>query len=157
MHTSGFYSRSSIRLNYSSNNKKISNPWPAAQTASAPVAARAAVTTAENTGNPSISVIGTFAGSSMRGGNGVRKNSFLPLSEGEFVFGAAVDAHTRLDVTVTAAGGGMAVEEGYITANLPAGFRLRAGRKFIPLGRANAVHPQALVRLSSQKIRLLRR
>jgi len=122
---------------------QASLPLPAAQTASAPVATRAAVTSAEN--NPSISVIGTFAGSSMRGGNGVRKNSFLPLSEGEFVFGAAVDAHTRLDVTVTAAGGGMAVEEGYITANLPEGFRLLAGRKFIPLGRANAVHPHALV------------
>jgi len=102
-------------------------------------------TTAENTGNPSISVIGTFAGSSLQGGNGIHKNSFLPLSEGEFVFGAAVDAHTRLDVTVTAANGGMAVEEGYLTANLPDGFRLRAGRKFIPLGRANEVHPHALV------------
>jgi len=122
-----------------------SPPLPATQTTSAPATARAAATTAENTGNPSISVIGTFAGSSMRGGNGVRKNSFLPLSEGEFVFGAAVDAHTRLDMTVTAAGGGMAVEEGYITANLPEGFRLRAGRKFIPLGRANGVHPHALV------------
>jgi len=111
-------------------------PLPAAQTAT---------TTGENTGNPSISVVGTFAGSSMHGGNGIHKNSFLPLSEGEFVFGAAVDAHTRLDVTVTAAGGGMAVEEGYLTASLPEGFRMRVGRKFIPLGRANGIHPHALV------------
>lgn len=118
---------------------------PAIQTASNPAPVRAAVTTAENTGNPSISVIGTFSGSSMSGGNGVQKSSFLPLSEGEFVFGAAVDAHTRLDVTVTAANGSMAVEEGYLTANLPAGFRMRAGRKFVPLGRANEIHPHALV------------
>lgn len=109
------------------------------------VVPRAVATTAENTGNPSISVIGTFAGSSIQGGNGVQKNSFLPLSEGEFVFDAAVDAHTRLDVTVTAANGGMAVEEGYLTSSLPEGLRLRAGRKFIPLGRANEVHPHALV------------
>ncbi len=104
----------------------------------------AAASAAENTGNPSISVIGTFAGSSMQGG-GIRTTSFLPLSEGEFVFGAAVDAHTRLDVTVTAANGGMAVEEGYLTSRLPAALRLRAGRKFIPLGRVNEVHPHALV------------
>ncbi|MDQ6955652.1 MAG: hypothetical protein Q9M21_00500, partial [Mariprofundaceae bacterium] len=83
--------------------------------------------------------------SSMQGGNGVHKNSFLPLSEGEFVFGAAVDAHTRLDVTATAANGGMAVEEGYLTANLPESIRLRVGRKFIPIGRANGIHPHALV------------
>ncbi len=51
----------------------------------------------------------------------------------------------RLDVTVTAANGGMAVEEGYLTSRFPAGYRLRAGRKFIPLGRANEVHPHALV------------
>ncbi|RMG91813.1 MAG: hypothetical protein D6703_03705 [Zetaproteobacteria bacterium] len=103
------------------------------------------VTTAENTGNPSISVIGTFAGSMLRGGNGVNTSSFLPLSEAEFVFGAAVDPHTRLDVTVTAANGGMSVEEGFLTVQLPAALRLRAGRKFIPLGRANEVHPHALV------------
>ena len=101
--------------------------------------------TSENTGNPSISVIGTFAGASMSGENGVHSDSFLPLSEGEFVFGAAVDAHTRLDMTVTAADGSMSVEEGYLTANLPEGFRLRAGRKFIPIGRANEIHPHALV------------
>ncbi|MDQ6981159.1 MAG: hypothetical protein Q9M46_06740 [Ghiorsea sp.] len=102
-------------------------------------------TTAENTGNPSISVIGTFAGASMSGENGVHSDSFLPLSESEFVFGAAVDAHTRLDVTATAAGGSMSVEEGYLTVNLPEGYRLRAGRKFMPIGRANEVHPHALV------------
>ncbi|WP_038246947.1 porin family protein [Ghiorsea bivora] len=102
-------------------------------------------TTSENTGNPSISVIGTFAGSSMSGENGAHSDSFLPLSEGEFVFGAAVDAHTRLDVTVTAANGSMGIEEGYLTSKLPDGFRLRVGRKFIPLGRANGVHPHALV------------
>ncbi len=128
------------------NNATQQQPASIATIISTPTSVPQAVaTTAENTGNPSISVIGTFAGSSMQGGNGVHKNSFLPLSEGEFVFGAAVDAHTRLDVTVTAANGGMAVEEGYLTASLPDGFRLRVGRKFIPLGRANAVHPHALV------------
>ncbi len=121
-------------------------PSPITAAAPAPIPEPQAVaTTAENTGNPSISVIGTFAGSSIQGGNRVHKTSFLPLSEGEFVFGAAVDAHTRLDVTVTAANGGMAVEEGYLTANLPDGFRLRVGRKFIPIGRVNGIHPHALV------------
>ncbi len=109
-----------------------------------PLRAQAA-TTAENTGNPSISVIGTFLGSSMHSSNGVHKDVFFPLSEGEFVFGAAVDAHTRLDVTATAADGGVAVEEGYITSQLPYGWRMRSGRKFIPIGRANGVHPHALV------------
>lgn len=105
---------------------------------------------AENTGNPSVSVIATITGDAVRGGltpagTKLRRNSFLPLSEAEFVFGAEVDAHARLDVTVTAANGGMAVEEGYLTARLPEGFNLRAGRKFIPLGRANETHPHALV------------
>jgi len=125
------------------------NVMPQQSTATLPAASMPApqtvATTAENTGNPSISVIGTFTGSSLQGGNGVHKSSFLPLSEGEFVFGAAVDAHTRLDVTVTAANGGMAVEEGYLTANLPDSIRLRVGRKFIPIGRANGIHPHALV------------
>ena len=102
-------------------------------------------TTAENTGNPSISVVGTFAGAAMHGGASNHSNSFLPLSEGEFVFGADVDAHTRLDITATAANGAMAIEEGYVTAYLPKGIRMRAGRKFIPLGRANTIHPHALV------------
>ena len=35
----------------------------------------------ENTGNPSISVISTFAGSSMRADNGIHSESFLPLSD----------------------------------------------------------------------------
>jgi len=100
--------------------------------------------TAENTGNPSISVVGTFAGSSMHASDGTHQDNFLPLSEGEFVFGADVDAHTRLDITATAADGSMAVEEGYITAYLPQGIRMRVGRKFIPIGRANGVHPHAL-------------
>ncbi len=105
---------------------------------------------AENTGNPSVSVIATLTGDAVRGGltpagSKLRRNSFLPLSEAEFVFGAEVDAHARLDITVTAANGGMAVEEGYLTARLPEGFNLRAGRKFIPLGRANGTHPHALV------------
>jgi len=99
--------------------------------------------TAENSGNPSISVIGTFAGSSMRSG-ATHTSNFLPMSEGEFVFGAEVDAHTRLDVTVTAANGAMAAEEAYLTARLPQGVNMRVGRKFIPLGRANGVHPHAL-------------
>ncbi|OIQ01767.1 MAG: hypothetical protein COS82_10820 [Zetaproteobacteria bacterium CG06_land_8_20_14_3_00_59_53] len=101
--------------------------------------------TGENSGNPAISVIGTFAGSAMRGGNAVHQRNFLPMSEGEFVFGAEVDAHTRLDVTVTAANGAMAAEEAYVTSRLPEGFHLRAGRKFIPLGRANETHPHALI------------
>ncbi len=102
-------------------------------------------TTAENTGNPSISVVGTFAGSAMRGGNATHSTSFLPLSEGEFIFGAEVDPHTRLDVAVTAANGGMAAEEAFLTSRLPGGFRLRAGRKFMPLGLSNEIHPHALV------------
>ncbi|MDQ7004076.1 MAG: hypothetical protein Q9N67_03770 [Ghiorsea sp.] len=102
-------------------------------------------TTAENTGNPSISVIGTFNGSSLAGSKGVHQQDFLPLSEGEFVLSAAVDVHTRLDVTLTAAGGSMSLEEGFLSVHLPESFRLRAGRKFIPLGRANEIHPHALV------------
>ena len=105
----------------------------------------AAEMTAENTGNPSISVVGIFAGSSMNGGDAVHRDEFLPLSESEFIFAAEVDAYTRLDITATAADGAMAVEEGYLTSKLPQGFRVRAGLKFIPFGRANEVHPHALV------------
>lgn len=106
-----------------------------------------AATTAvgENLGNPSISVVGSFTGQRIRGSGGVRSSSFLPLSEAEFIFGARIDPHARLDLTVTAANGGMAVEEGYITADLPWRTALRAGRKFLPVGRANEVHPHALI------------
>lgn len=102
-------------------------------------------TVATNQGNPAISVIGNFTGQRIRGSNGVQSSSFLPLSEAEFVFGANIDPHARLDVTVTAANGGMAVEEGYITAYLPNGLNMKAGRKFLPIGRVNEVHPHALI------------
>jgi len=99
----------------------------------------------ENGGNPSISVVGTFTGQRIRGSGGVKNSSFLPLSEAEFIFGANIDPHARLDVTVTGANGGMAVEEGFITANLPWGLNMRAGRKFMPIGRVNEMHPHALI------------
>ena len=105
--------------------------------------ARAA--TAENTGNPSISVLGNFNAQRIRGSGGVRSSSFLPLSEAEIIFGANIDAYARLDMTVTAANGGMAVEEGFITAYLPWGVNMRAGRKFLPIGRVNEMHPHALI------------
>ncbi len=110
-----------------------------------PVGRAKRVTTAENSGNPSISVIGNFTGQRIRGSGGVNSSSFLPLSEAEFIFGANIDPHARLDVTVTGAEGGMAVEEGFITANLPWGLNLRAGRKFLPIGRVNEMHPHALI------------
>jgi len=97
------------------------------------------------TGNPSISVIGSFTGSRIRGSDGARSSSFLPLSEAEFIFGARIDPHVRLDVTLTAANGSMALEEGFITANLPWDIHLRAGRKFLPIGMVNEKHPHALV------------
>jgi len=119
-------------------------PAAKSETAAAPAkAVRGA--TGENVGNPSISVIGNFTGRNVRGSGGVHSSSFLPLSEAEFVFGANIDPHARLDVTVTAADGGMVVEEGFITAYLPFGFNALAGRKFLPVGRANAVHPHALI------------
>jgi len=99
----------------------------------------------ENSGNPAISVVGTFTGQRIRGSGGVNSSSFLPLSEAEFIFGANIDPHARLDVTVTGSNGGMAVEEGYITAHLPWGLNLRAGRKFMPVGRVNEMHPHALI------------
>jgi len=99
----------------------------------------------ENSGNPSISVVGSFTGSRIRGNDGTRSSSFLPLSEAEFIFGARIDPHARLDVTVTAANGTMALEEGFITANLPWGVNMRAGRKFLPVGQVNEKHPHALI------------
>jgi len=101
--------------------------------------------TGENSGNPSISVVGNFTGQRIRGSGGVSSSSFLPLSEAEFIFGANIDPHARLDVTVTGANGGMAVEEGFITANLPWRLNMRAGRKFLPVGRVNEMHPHALI------------
>jgi len=98
-----------------------------------------------SSGNPSISVIGNFTGQRIRGSGDVRSSSFLPLSEAEFIFGANIDPHARLDVTVTAADGNMAVEEGFITAYLPWSTNLKAGRKFLPVGRVNEQHPHALV------------
>ncbi len=99
----------------------------------------------ENSGNPSISVVGNFTGQRINGSGGVHSSSFLPLSEAEFIFAANIDPHARLDVTVTGTDSGMAVEEGYITAYLPWGVNLRAGRKFLPVGRANSMHPHALI------------
>ncbi|MDT8376283.1 MAG: hypothetical protein RQ867_06015 [Mariprofundaceae bacterium] len=119
----------------------VAEPTPAK-----PVKAETAVSgAAENQGNPAISVIGNFTGQRIRGSGGVRSSSFLPLSEAEFIFGANIDPHARLDVTVTGADGGMAVEEGYITGYLPYGFNVKAGRKFLPIGRVNAIHPHALI------------
>ena len=89
----------------------------------------AAEATAENTGNPAISVIGNFTGERIRGDGGVSSSSFLPLSETEIIFGANIDPHSRLDVTVTAADGGMAVEEGYITSKLPYGINAKKKSK----------------------------
>lgn len=109
------------------------------------VPSQPAAAKATNQGNPAISVIGNFTGQRIRGSNGVQSSSFLPLSEAEFVFAADIDPHARLDVTVTGADGGMAVEEGYITAYLPNAFNLKAGRKFLPVGRVNEVHPHALI------------
>ncbi|NWF37416.1 hypothetical protein [Mariprofundus sp. KV] len=117
----------------------------AASASSNEVRKSARTATAENSGNPSISVIGNFTGQRIRGDGGVRSSSFLPLSEAEFIFGANIDSHARLDVTVTAANGGMAVEEGFITAYLPWGVNLRAGRKFLPVGRVNEMHPHVLI------------
>jgi hypothetical protein len=119
----------------------VAEPTPAKP----PKAKVSASGVAENQGNPAISVIGNFTGQRIRGSGGVRSSTFLPLSEAEFVFGANIDPHARLDVTVTAADGGMSVEEGYITGYLPYGFNVKAGRKFLPIGRVNAVHPHALV------------
>ena len=122
---------------------------PVAEVEPAPTRSSKTQTTAsaaaENQGNPAISVIGNFTGQRIRGSGGVRSSSFLPLSEAEFVFGANIDPHARLDVTVTGANGGMAVEEGYITGYLPYGFNVKAGRKFLPIGRVNSVHPHALI------------
>ena len=101
--------------------------------------------TAESVGNPSISVIGNFTGQRIQGSGGVQSSSFLPLSEAEFIFSANIDPHARLDVTATAADGGMAVEEGFITAYLPWSTNLKAGRKFLPVGRVNEQHPHALI------------
>ncbi|OIP99807.1 MAG: hypothetical protein AUK35_05525 [Zetaproteobacteria bacterium CG2_30_46_52] len=101
--------------------------------------------TTQNTGNPSISVIGNFTGERIRGDAGAGSSAFLPLSETEFVFGANIDPHARLDVTVTGADGGMAVEEGFITSYLPYDINLKSGRKFLPVGRVNGVHPHALI------------
>jgi len=113
--------------------------------AAKPVNHTAHAVAGENSGNPSISVVGSFTGSHIRGNDGTRSSSFLPLSEAEFIFGANIDPHARLDVTVTGANGGMAVEEGFITAALPWGLNLRAGRKFLPIGRVNEIHPHALI------------
>lgn len=118
----------------------------AAEARAKPVSTKpAAKATASNQGNPAISVIGNFTGQRIRGSNGVQSSSFLPLSEAEFIFAADIDPHARLDVTVTGADGGMAVEEGYITAYLPNGFNVKAGRKFLPVGRVNGVHPHTLI------------
>ncbi len=99
----------------------------------------------ENTGNPSISVVGSFTGERLRSGDGVGSSSFLPLSETEIIFGANIDPHARLDITMTGSDAGMAIEEGFITTTLPYGLNVKSGRKFLPIGRVNSVHPHALI------------
>ena len=104
----------------------------------------------ENSGNPAISVIGTFNAHAVRGGvnaAGGRVNSreFLPLSEAEIIFGAEIDPHARLDITMSASPGTAGIEEGFITARLPRRINLLAGRKFLPFGLINEVHPHALI------------
>jgi len=124
---------------------KEKEPEIARSVPEAAVSRKARIAIGENSGNPSLSVIGSFTGQRIRGSGGVRSSSFLPLSEAEIIFGANIDPHARLDVTVTGANGTMAVEEGFITANLPWGINLRAGRKFLPVGMVNEKHPHALI------------
>lgn len=99
----------------------------------------------ENTGNPSISVVGNFTADRTRGDQQAGSSSFFPLSEAEFIFAANIDPFSRLDITVTAGDEGMGVEEGYITSKIGQSFLLKSGLKFLPLGRVNEVHPHALV------------
>jgi len=106
--------------------------------------ANAKTSSTENAGNPSISMVGTFNGENIRTTNH-NNSSFLPLSEAEIIFSANIDPHARLDVTITGADGSMAIEEGYITSKLDSGWRAKSGRKFLPVGRVNAVHPHALI------------
>ncbi|MDQ6997686.1 MAG: hypothetical protein Q9M17_03120 [Mariprofundus sp.] len=125
--------------------KVAANPVEKAKEPETPTRKVVRAAIGENSGNPSLSLVGTFTGQRIRGSGGVRSSSFLPLSEAEIVFGANIDPHARLDVTVTGANGTMAVEEGFITANLPWGLNLRAGRKFLPVGMVNEKHPHALI------------
>ena len=48
---------------------------------------KARTATGENSGNPSISMVGNFTGQRIHGSGGVHSSSFLPLSEAEFIFG----------------------------------------------------------------------
>jgi hypothetical protein len=137
--------RASAALQAATEKEKEKQPKVVQTASSKPVRKAARTATGENAGNPAISVVGNFTGQRIRGSGGVRSSSFLPLSEAEFIFGANIDPHARLDITVTAANGGMAVEEGFITAWLPWGLNLRAGRKFLPVGRVNEMHPHVLI------------
>ncbi|MGB8932754.1 MAG: hypothetical protein WCC48_16030 [Anaeromyxobacteraceae bacterium] len=102
---------------------------------------------------PDISAIGSFAGvydSYDAGALSPRSGSTGPAGKPAFLFQelelalqAVVDPYVRADVFISFGPDGTAsVEEGYATTlGLPAGFQLRAGRFFTPVGRVNATHP----------------
>jgi hypothetical protein len=101
---------------------------------------------------PDISAIGSFAGAfdnydvehaSPRAGLFGPKDKPKPIfDELELGLQSVIDPYGRADVFISFTPDGVDVEEAYLTTlSLPAGFQVRAGKFFSPLGRQNQQHP----------------
>ncbi len=93
--------------------------------------------------NPDISLVGNFV--AVAGGNPIRAEPALSLSEVEAAFQAVVDAYARADFYIALSPEGAEVEEGYITFTaLPATLLLKAGKMRAPFGKLNTLHTHRL-------------
>ena len=113
---------------------------PAGPEAPAPVAAPSQTS---NYFNPSISAIGNFL--AVAGRNPVENLPNLNLRESEVGLQAIVDPYARADFFLSFGGGGVDVEEGYLTFTaLPAQFLAKVGRMRVSFGKINTMHLHVL-------------
>ena len=90
--------------------------------------------------NPATSVIGWFQ--AVSGNDPQAQQDPFALREAELGFQAVVDPFTRADFFLSAGGGGLDVEEGYITwLALPGGGQAKVGKFRADLGKFNRTHP----------------
>ena len=93
--------------------------------------------------NPAISMIGNVLGAA--GHNPVDQRPSFNVVESELALSAAVDPYARADVFLSFGGGGVEVEEAYMTfTSLPAGLLLKAGRMRADFGKVNTLHRHVL-------------
>ncbi len=97
--------------------------------------------------NPDIAVIGNFL--AFGGNRGIAEDYVDPpamqVKESEFSFQAVVDPYARADFFVSLTGGGIELEEGFLTfTRLPSGLTAKVGKFKAAFGKVNTMHAHVL-------------